>query len=61
MTYEELPWDKRQEFHRRSASLNKLADAFGLAFTLKFDPTEPVMVFIKLARCEVPHKDWGQP
>lgn len=60
MQYEDLNHYQRERFHRRAASLNRLADAFGLAFQYDF-ATEVAQPFVKPQRCEVAAKDVGQP
>lgn len=58
--YEDLDWAARERFHRRAASLNKLAALFGLAFRYEFE-TEVAQPIVKADHCMVPPKDWGQP
>lgn len=58
--YEDLDWAARQRFHRRAASLNRLADAFGLTFSYDF-ASEVAQPFVKAHRCLVPRNWNGEP
>lgn len=58
--YEDLNWEQRQRFHRRAASLNKLAALFGLTFRYVFE-TEVAEPFVRADQCIVPTNYQGEP
>lgn len=58
--YEDLNREQRQRFHRRAASLNKLAALFGLMFKYDF-ATEVAEPFVKVDQCVVPTNYQGEP
>jgi len=60
MRYEDLNHFERERFHKRAASLNRLADAFGLMFSYDFG-TEVAEPFVKIDRCLVPTNYRGEP
>lgn len=60
MRYEDLNHYERERFRKRAASLNRLADAFGLVFQYDFG-TEIAEAFIRTDRCVVPRNWNGEP
>lgn len=60
MSYDDLPWDKRERFKARAPRLNRLADLFGLVFRYDFN-TEEAEPLVRADRLEVAQKDIGQP
>lgn len=58
MQYEEMNWEQREQFKRRSASLNKLAGLFGLGFRLTFEGV--ATAYVMAAHCVVPTNYQGE-